>query len=242
MALIQCPECGKEISDKVKACPFCGYPMDEDAGAPQPVAVTSISIQSDPAKRKKLITGIIAAVVVIIIAIAGFFAMQSSKAANERADYISNLNSVYLSMVSGGAQAEDVCNLTKSVWYNTIFEEYDLETNKYTRKNNGAGSFYDDFNDALTVLFTDKDMVSQISSIKENKTLVDSLMKDLQNPPEDLKNVYDLALEAYDSYTSLTDLAVSPSGSLQSYADEFSESDSALASAVKKLSSQIPEE
>ena len=231
MALIQCPECGKEISDKVKACPFCGYPMEEDAGAPQPVAVTSISIQSDPAKRKKLITGVIAAVVVIIIAIAGFFAMQSSKAANERANYI-----------SGGAQAEDVCNLTKSVWYNSIFEEYDLETNKYTRKNNGAGSFYDDFNDALTVLFTDKDMVSQISSIKENKTLVDSLMKDLQNPPEDLKNVYDLALEAYDSYTSLTDLAVSPSGNLQSYANEFSESDSALASAVKKLSSQIPEE
>lgn len=239
MALIQCPECGKEISDKVKACPFCGYPMEEDAGAPQPVAVTSISIQSDPAKRKKIITGVIAAIVVIIIAIAGFFAMQSSKAANERADYISNLNSVYLSMVSGGTQAEDVCNLTKSVWYNTIFEEYDSETDKYTR---GKYGFNSDFNTSLIALFSDEEVVSQISSIKENKNLVDSLMKDLQNPPEDLKNVYDLALEAYDAYTSLTDLAVSPSGSLQSYSDEFSESDSALASAVKKLSSQIPEE
>jgi len=239
MALIQCPECGKEISDKVKACPFCGYPMEEDAGAPQPVAVTSISIQSDPAKRKKLITGIIAAVVVIIVAIAGFFAMQSSKAANERANYISNLNSVYLSMVSGGTKAEDICNLTKSVWYNTIFEKYDSKTDKYTR---AAHGFYSDFNVSLSVLFSDEDIVAKIDDIKENKTLVDSLMKDLQNPPEDLKNVYDLALEAYDSYTSLTDLAVSPSGSLKSYADEFSESDSALASAVKKLSSQIPEE
>ena len=28
MALIQCPECNKEISDKVKACPFCGFPFD----------------------------------------------------------------------------------------------------------------------------------------------------------------------------------------------------------------------
>ena len=29
MALINCPECSKEISDKVKSCPHCGYPMEE---------------------------------------------------------------------------------------------------------------------------------------------------------------------------------------------------------------------
>ena len=27
MALIRCPECGKEISDKAEACPNCGYPI-----------------------------------------------------------------------------------------------------------------------------------------------------------------------------------------------------------------------
>lgn len=27
MALIKCPECGKEISDQAPACPNCGYPM-----------------------------------------------------------------------------------------------------------------------------------------------------------------------------------------------------------------------
>lgn len=27
MALIKCPECGKEISDKATACPNCGCPM-----------------------------------------------------------------------------------------------------------------------------------------------------------------------------------------------------------------------
>jgi predicted amidophosphoribosyltransferase len=30
MALINCPECTKEISDKVKSCPNCGYPFDTD--------------------------------------------------------------------------------------------------------------------------------------------------------------------------------------------------------------------
>lgn len=30
MALIKCPECGKEISDKAPACPHCGYPMVQE--------------------------------------------------------------------------------------------------------------------------------------------------------------------------------------------------------------------
>lgn len=29
MALIKCPECGKEISNKAKACIHCGCPLDE---------------------------------------------------------------------------------------------------------------------------------------------------------------------------------------------------------------------
>ena len=27
MALIRCPECGKEVSDKSKVCIHCGYPL-----------------------------------------------------------------------------------------------------------------------------------------------------------------------------------------------------------------------
>lgn len=29
MALINCPECGKEISEKAASCPLCGYPMKQ---------------------------------------------------------------------------------------------------------------------------------------------------------------------------------------------------------------------
>lgn len=29
MALIKCPECGREISDKAAACPGCGYPLSK---------------------------------------------------------------------------------------------------------------------------------------------------------------------------------------------------------------------
>lgn len=30
MALIKCPECSKEISDKAESCPHCGYPIGTD--------------------------------------------------------------------------------------------------------------------------------------------------------------------------------------------------------------------
>ncbi len=29
MALIKCPECNKEVSDRAHSCPFCGFPLDE---------------------------------------------------------------------------------------------------------------------------------------------------------------------------------------------------------------------
>ncbi len=45
MALINCPECNKEISDKAEACPHCGYPI-------QKVEVARPPEEREPAKIK----------------------------------------------------------------------------------------------------------------------------------------------------------------------------------------------
>lgn len=52
MALIKCPECGKEVSDTAKACPNCGYSMK----------VRGIKIT-----KKHAIIGAIAAVIIVIL-------------------------------------------------------------------------------------------------------------------------------------------------------------------------------
>lgn len=44
MALIKCPECGKEISDKAKACIHCGYPLD-----------TKVETVEVPVKKQKTV-------------------------------------------------------------------------------------------------------------------------------------------------------------------------------------------
>ena len=38
MALIRCPECGREISSHAPACPSCGYPLQAAGKAPAPGA------------------------------------------------------------------------------------------------------------------------------------------------------------------------------------------------------------
>ena len=52
MALIKCPECGKEISDKSKACVHCGFPLDEYPPNPvEPIPVVSVDKESLPTKE-----------------------------------------------------------------------------------------------------------------------------------------------------------------------------------------------
>jgi hypothetical protein len=49
MALIKCPECGKDVSDAAAACPHCGHPIRQAAPA--------IAAAGDAAAAKKPATG-----------------------------------------------------------------------------------------------------------------------------------------------------------------------------------------
>lgn len=46
MSLIKCPECGKEVSDKATACPYCGNPRSQ-------ASKTLVQMDSAPNKRRK---------------------------------------------------------------------------------------------------------------------------------------------------------------------------------------------
>lgn len=56
MALISCPECGSQVSEKAKSCPHCGYPISELVNKPSddPKAETC----TDAEKENKTETGI----------------------------------------------------------------------------------------------------------------------------------------------------------------------------------------
>lgn len=64
MALTTCPECKKEISDKAKACPSCGYELN----APQKQLCPKCNLEPIPIKKKQSVSagGILGALLFII--------------------------------------------------------------------------------------------------------------------------------------------------------------------------------
>lgn len=228
MALISCPECGKEISDAVLACPHCGHPIQE----PQPQ-------DAPPSPRKNKRPIIIAACVLALIAVVGVFFGVQQRRNSDRAAYIVSLNELRTQTIRGGSIAEKMCNLTKQVWYNTIYEEQDSATDKYTRS---GGIFHDDFNTSLSLLYAEDNTATVISGLQANREVVDGIMADLQNPPAEFSACYEAADSLYDAYCGLLDLAISPSGSLKSYSENFSEYDDELLRYYNKLEALIPSE
>lgn len=76
MALIKCPECGKEISDKASTCPNCGCPIKEDVSNvdnsikdADNINVNQISATNQKNKTPIIIGTLIAVVILVILAI-----------------------------------------------------------------------------------------------------------------------------------------------------------------------------
>ena len=100
---------------------------------PVPIAATPSSKKHSPricprSHAKANVLFIIAACVLALVAVIGVFVGVQQKQASDRAAYIASLNELRAQTIRGGSVAEKMCNLTKQVWYNTIYEERDSMT------------------------------------------------------------------------------------------------------------------
>ena len=132
-----CEECGYELDDNVTICPKCGCPVPESEE------------QKKTRKKKKIIISVIAILVVILalIAIVCVVKVTNQKKAEEAAateeaarvqavnDYASNLELAPFTMLTGASTAEEAGTLIHDVWYDTIFDEHNADTSKYTSGN-----------------------------------------------------------------------------------------------------------
>lgn len=241
-----CPDCGAELEEGMDTCPKCGCPIEntiETEKTPQQVEVTGVKITK---KSKKII--VIATIAVIVAAIITVLGVQTHKknvaakaaaeAQKQSEEYGTNLNMAAYSMLSGASDAETCGNLIKQVWYNAIYEKSDSKTDKYTKP---KGYYVSDFNDALQNLFSDSSFSGQIADINDNKDTVNSLMKKLKNPPEEYKDAYESLSKLYDAYISLTNLATDPTGSLQTYSQNFNDADNETLNCYNALKMYLEE-
>ncbi|NLE89804.1 MAG: zinc-ribbon domain-containing protein [Dehalococcoidales bacterium] len=246
MALINCPECGREISDQVKACPHCGYPLESESENAQETQPQQVEITGVNLKKQGNWKSIFIVLAVVVIGLVAFISIQQINKVKAQQEYetafnayIDNLWGLCTATIGGGAEAEELTNLTAKVWANSIFEDADPETDKYTKSS--TGRFYDDFNTALTNLFSDYSFKSKIRDVEEYQEVAKGFIEKLQNPPAGLEACYATATDMYAAFLSYSNLAINPSGSLQSFnQDRRSKTDNFM-DLYNKLEAQIPE-
>lgn len=229
-----CEECGTELKDNEELCSNCGCPKKKEE---------EIKESNKKIKKKKnkkiIITSIIIGLIILAIIVFLVIKTKNDKAKKEITDYKDNLGSITYKMVTGGAAAEKCGNLISKVWYNTIWEKDDYETNQYTK--NRYGRFYDDFNDSLSNLFSDSDFKDITNEVETNKKEVNKLYNKLKNPPEQYKDAYDDLKEFYHNYIELTNLCLNPSGSYNTYSSKFNDADTNTLNSYEKMKSYINE-
>ena len=210
MGLTTCPKCGETISEKATVCPRCNSAVKQ--------------------KQKKHKGAIISIIVFALIVISALGIGISQKA--KELKYYSNMETVSFTMLDGAAKAENAGNLIKNVWYNAIFEERNSETDKYTMKN---GKFVDDFNDALSELFADENFSNSISEIVTNQSDVANLMKQLKEPLKKYEEAYSVLKVYYDNYLKMTKIVINPTGSLNTFSEDFNTYDNNTGDSYKKM-------
>lgn len=254
MALVMCPECQKEISDQAAACPYCGFPMAKKTAEPEKQEPANEA--SSPSKQESFEKAatkrhgtLIAIIAVAVLAIAIVLLVDVMNTTNEkraaeqaRAEYIENLKTIKSEMFIYGLAAEKAGTLIHDVWYNTIYEESDSSTDKYTKQGTYSSKFNSDFNTSLGNLFSDESFADTLSSIRSGSRSVSDLYGKLQNPPDDLQGAYNALNDLYDAFQTLTKCATDPSGNLTSYTSTFNEADSNFAKYYEKLDSIIPDD
>ena len=259
MALISCPGCGKEVSDKAYRCPKCGFLLKErpsqictecgeiiptdaaccpNCGAP----VQSIADSPDmigqmagpgafqPQKKRK--GGWIVAIVLAAIACCISFYYHSETV---RIDTYNKFVDLYNTMSQGSAKAEEANCLIIDVWHNCIWQNSDPSTDVYTRKNSGEGAFYTDFNDAIDVLYRDEAFAEKVREIYDHQTKATSILRELTDLPDSFLEEYSDFKNCYTLFLKFTDMSVSPQGNLAAFTDDHNSLDRELAEKLKAL-------
>ncbi len=162
-----------------------------------------------------------------------FVTFQKMKENKIRQDYSENLSEITYKMINGSAEAEIYCDLIRSVWYNSIYKNDDPKTDKYTK--DSEGRFYNDFNDAMNSLFDDSSFLDQLHKIKKNQDEVIDLMKQLRNPPSEYEEAYLYLQDYFEAYLQLTNMALNPIGSYNSFSEDFNDVDEKVFNYYQKM-------
>lgn len=181
----------------------------------------------------KLNFGVVIAVVSIMALVIAVMSIWSANKKNEN-DTLVILNDLYDDAIEGGMLCEDAGNMTKTVWYNSIFKVEDPTTDIYTRYLNGTGGFKD-FNESINEYFLNGDYSEKIGSAQANEKFIDIGIKSIKKVPKSLAEQYESAKEVRSAYNKLLNVVDNPTGNIEEFSANFNDADVALSDACNEL-------
>ena len=114
-----CQNCGAELVNGQEFCGKCGTKAGVKISAATNEAINQFNENISKGKKKSKKLPIILAIVVTIVAIAGYFgytAVQEKKLAEAVALYKENASSFYSEVLSSGSTMEDIGNEIQTAW------------------------------------------------------------------------------------------------------------------------------
>ncbi|MCD5324160.1 MULTISPECIES: hypothetical protein [Pontibacillus] len=153
-------------------------------------------------------SGTITIITTVIILIIAAFMYNNYRVAKEEEEEFNTYKedfTVALSLLENEASKNlDVVSGTEQTWRDAIFSDEDI-----------------DFNTALILHLADLEENGTLKDLKSGRDKLDSKIQELQDVHPQFENVYDDFLDLYATYTQINDLAIEPTGSLQSYGDNY---------------------
>jgi len=226
MPAMMCPHCHYLVVDPSKPCPSCGAemptPVTSQPAPTPPAASNNLRPPYDDYSHEVLSKRMIAVILCIAILVLGgffYYKMGGEVKREEFNRYVDSINEASELMINGAIVCETMVNGVAKIWNLAI----------------DAGT---DFNKAIRDFY--QDVEPAVKEVKSNQEKVMIAMKALQNPPAGCKNAYDTISKMYEAYNTLTNLAIDPSGSLQTYTRNKSAAISEFININKQLITRVP--
>ena len=212
-----CPICGNSVSEEAKFCPECGTPLIDTSDYNDTFTASTNKKTKKKKKKHSPVRRIIIWAIIIALAIWGIIEYKAY-------DYGINLHNAGYYIGTSAEHLDTAGVLAINVWNNLINMNPDEETDKYTRSNNGDGTFYSDINVAFEVLMNDKAYKDEISQAEEAQKEAYNLMGKLTNPPRRFKEAYRDMKTFYSDYMEFYHIATNPNGKYAEYREKYEKS------------------
>jgi hypothetical protein len=246
MALMNCPECAKEISDKSAVCIHCGYPIEKTpANAAQSDGFVSASNQDTThAGQKKSIAKtrwlypVLGLTVLLMVGTFGWYSYAEKQAEQQAKQthktYQAGAYDLMSEMLNTVVKAEKMTTLNINVWHDAINDTDSPTTEKYIWDKNYG---YLDFNSAFLNMAADPDISKARQEILTEKLAIQTSLKALLPTPEQTATHQKL-LALYALFEEYTSLAF-PEGSYTSYTEQEATSKASFLRIVSELKIEL---